>query len=405
MRLARLLDALRLLGGGHLGLRRRARRRPPSAAPPRRRAAPRAPPRTAPRAPRWPRARSRSRLPSGRASDCASRDAPLDLGHLGGEALELRGHAPAVLAEEGDLLLERLHVAVGGVERALELGELVRLLVVAAAQFLERALGVAQPRGLGLEAHLDLLHLVRVAVPRLLRLAQPRVGEQVVVERQLRLQVLVARGHLRLLGEALELAVQLGADVAHPLEVLARVLEAQLRLAAALAVLGHARGLLEEDAQLLRLGGDDARDHALLDDRVGARPQARAEEDVLHVAAAHVLAVDVVAGVAVAREHALHADLGVLRPRAAHAPQRVVEDELHRGPAHRLAVGRAVEDHVVHVLAAQLLRARLAEHPAHRVDHVGLAAAVGADHAHQLAGNGDLGRVDEGLETGKLDGS
>ena len=110
-----------------------------------------------------------------------------------------------------------------------------------------------------------------------------------MVERELRLQVLVARGHLGLLRQVLELRVELGADVAHAREVLARVLEAQLRLAAALAVLGHARGLLEEDAQLLRLRGDDARDHALLDDRVGARPQARAEEDVLHVAAAHVL--------------------------------------------------------------------------------------------------------------------
>ena len=63
---------------------------------------------------------------------------------------------------------------------------------------------------------------------------------------------------------------------------------AVLGLAAALLVLGDARGLLEEHAQLLGLGLDDARDHALLDDRVGARPEARAEEDVGDVAPAHV---------------------------------------------------------------------------------------------------------------------
>ena len=205
-------------------------------------------------------------------------------------------------------------------------------------------------------------------------------------------------------GEVRELRLELGADVAHAGEVLARVLEAQLGLAAALAVFRNARGLLEEHAQLLGLGGDDARDHALLDDRVGARAQARAEEDVLHVAAAHVLAVEVVVGVAVAREHALHADLGVAGTRAADAPEGIVEHELHGGAAHGLPLGRAVEDHVVHVLAAQLLGGRFAQHPAHGVDHVRLAAAVGTHHAHELPGDGDGGRIDEGFEAGKLDG-
>ena len=51
-----------------------------------------------------------------------------------------------------------------------------------------------------------------------------------------------------------------------------------LGFAAALLVLGDARGLLEEHAQLLGLRLDDARDHALLDDRVAARAEAGAEE-------------------------------------------------------------------------------------------------------------------------------
>jgi len=91
---------------------------------------------------------------------------------LGGERLELRAHAPAVLAEEGDLLLEGLHLAVGRIERALQRRELVGLLVVAAPQLLERALAVAQLRGLRLELDLHLLHFVRAAVARLLGLAK-----------------------------------------------------------------------------------------------------------------------------------------------------------------------------------------------------------------------------------------
>jgi hypothetical protein len=49
-----------------------------------------------------------------------------------------------------------------------------------------------------------------------------------VVQRELRLQVRVARRDLGLLREVLELRGELGLDVAHAGEVLARVLEPQL---------------------------------------------------------------------------------------------------------------------------------------------------------------------------------
>ena len=158
-----------------------------------------------------------------------------------------------------------------------------------------------------------------------------------------------------------------------------------LGLAAAFLVLGHAGGLFEEQAQFLGLAFDDAADRALADDGVGARAQAGAEEHVLHVAAAHRLVVDVVAGVAVAREHALDGDLGELVPLPAGARVGVVEHQLDAGAAGRLALARAVEDHVLHRFAAQLAGLAFAQHPAHGVHDVGLAAAVGPDHADQLA--------------------
>ena len=119
--------------------------------------------------------------------------------------------------------------------------------------------------------------------------------------------------------EALELVAQFQADVLDARQVLARIRQAPFGLLAPLLVLGHAGGFLEEDAQLLGLGLDDARDHPLLDDRVGARPEARAEEQVVDVAAADRNVVDVVRGVAVARQHALDRDLRVLAPLAADA--------------------------------------------------------------------------------------
>ena len=225
-----------------------------------------------------------------------------------------------------------------------------------------------------------------------------------LLARGVALERVVARGDFGLLLELLEVAVEFAQDVFDPREVLARVAEAVLGLAAALLVLGDAGRLFEEEPQLLGLGLDDPADRALADDRVGARTEAGAEEHVLHVAPAHRLVVDVVARVAVARQHPLDRDLGELRPLAAGAVVGVVEHQLDAGAAGLLARGGAVEDHVLHRLAAQLGGARFAEHPAHRIHDVRLAAAVGPDDADELAGQQEVGGFGEGLEAGELDG-
>jgi hypothetical protein len=63
----------------------------------------------------------------------------------------------------------------------------------------------------------------------------------------------------------------------------------------------------------------------------------------------------------------------------------------------RALVG-AGEDDVVHPGAAHRLRAVLAHRPAQRLEQVGLAATVGADHAGQPRFDAEIGRVDEALE-------
>jgi hypothetical protein len=45
-----------------------------------------------------------------------------------------------------------------------------------------------------------------------------------------------------------------------------------------------------------------------------------------------------------------------------------------------------------------VLRGRFAQHPAHGVDDVRLAAAVGADDAYQVSGDGNLNGIYERLE-------
>src|SRR5690606_28375854 len=89
----------------------------------------------------------------------------------------------------------------------------------------------------------------------------------------------------------------------------ARVPDAGLGFLAPLLVLGDAGRFFQVDAQLLGLGVDHLRDHALLDDRVAARPEARAQEQVGDVTAAAAGAVEVVAALAVAADRALDRDL------------------------------------------------------------------------------------------------
>src|SRR5690606_7625456 len=80
----------------------------------------------------------------------------------------------------------------------------------------------------------------------------------------------------------------------------------------------------------------------------------------------------------------------------------VVEHQLDRGRAHRPAAAGAVEYDVGHRVAAQVACRQLAHDPAHGIDDVGLAAAVGPDHAGQVGGERHGGGLDEGLEAGEL---
>ena len=60
--------------------------------------------------------------------------------------------------------------------------------------------------------------------------------------------------------------------------------------------------------------------------------------------------------------------------------------------------GRCVgagEDHVVHAGRAHGLVRAFAHHPAQRLEQVGFAAAIGADHAGQARLDQQFGRLDE----------
>jgi hypothetical protein len=116
-----------------------------------------------------------------------------------------------------------------------------------------------------------------------------------------------------------------------------------------------------------------------------------------------VLIVDVIARLAVALQHALDRNVAVPRPLPADAAETVIEHQLDTRAIGRRPLRGAVEDDILHGFAAQVARLRFAQHPAHRVDDVRLAAAVRADHAEQLAWHGQMRGIGEGLEARNLD--
>ncbi len=320
-----------------------------------------------------------------------------------GELRDLLRDPRLALARERELLLEARHLGVRFVERRLLLVHGVAGRVVLAAQRFLLRFGGANLRLHGVERHGERRDRRAVTLARVRGILLLREPQQVLDLLQPRLEVAILGRDLRLRVELLELAAELDPDVLDAREILPRVGKPAFGLLAPLLVLRDARRLLEEHAQLFRLRLDHARDHSLLDDRVGAGAETGAEEKIVDVAAAHRDVVDVIGRVAVARQHALDRELGVLTPLAADPAGAVVEEELDRSAADGLALARAVEDHVLHRLAAQRGGLRFAEHPAHGVDHVRLAASVRADDADEPARRREHRRIDKRLEPGELD--
>ena len=150
------------------------------------------------------------------------------------------------------------------------------------------------------------------------------------------------------------MVVQFTQDVFDTGQIIACVVQAVFGFAATFFVFGHACGFFQKHAQFFGFGFDDARDHALTDNRVGARPQAGTHENVLHIAAAHLLAIDVVARTTIARKHTTHGDFGVLTPLTARATFVVVKHQFDRRARRRFATARSIENHVGHGFTAQL---------------------------------------------------
>src|SRR5690606_31304067 len=212
-------------------------------------------------------------------------DVAADLGKRGLRLVAGALQALAHLALVRDLLFDASQRGADLVDLGLRLVQGLGRFLAAHAVVLDAALGLAL---LGDQLLQPGLVLVELLAQPLQARVEPAVLERLplrVLDPALGLDGLVLLGLASLALQVLELLADLVAQVGQPVQVLARVLDPVLGLAPALLVLGDARGFLEVDAQVLGPGFDDLADHALLDDRVAARPQACSQEQVGDVAA------------------------------------------------------------------------------------------------------------------------
>ena len=334
------------------------------------------------------------------------RRGPIELGGRLGTLAHQGGQAHPHLGELVDhvlaLLLQKAHIGVDAAEGVLHASALLAevtdeqaLLLEHRLELLELALLLVKAISGKLELRVGLLAAGGEVVPLALEGTQVVDGQGRGELGKPAGDVVGTLGLVDLALERTKLARDLAGDVLGATQVLVHALELAKRALLAAAMLGDARGLLDELATLLGAALQDGVELALRDDRVGLLAETGVVQDVLDVHQASGRAVDEVLGLTRAIHPARDADLvevdwqGVIG---------VVEHEGDLGHADRLSRGGTGEDDVLHGLAAQHARTLLAQDPKDRVRDVGLARAVGTDDHGQAGVEDHVGSVREGLE-------
>ena len=196
---------------------------------------------------------------------------------------------------ERQRLLDARHFRIDFVERALR-----RMLRIVLRKYvLPQALKLrherlqfrffGEQRSLGLTEHFDrrFAHANGVVPP--LR-KQQRLTLQLFL-----FKLAITRGDFRLHFKAIHLCRQFRLNIANPRQIFLGVGQSIFGVFASLFVARHTGGFFEKYAQFFRLSLDDARNHALLDNRIGTRSETGAKEYIQNVATTHWLVVQVVA--------------------------------------------------------------------------------------------------------------
>ena len=162
-----------------------------------------------------------------------------------------------------------------------------------------------------------------------------------------------------------------------------------------MAEFGDACGLFKNFTPVGRLERKDLVNAALSDVGIALAAKAGVHEQLVDVLEAGKLLIYIVFALTGAEIAAGDHDLGRLNAKAGVG---IVKHECRLGVADGGALGRAAEDHVLHLRAAQRAGALLAKHPADGVGNIRFSAAVRPDDGGAVAAELQKRPVREGLE-------
>jgi hypothetical protein len=203
----------------------------------------------------------------------------------------------------------------------------------------------------------------------------------------------------RLLLQAVDLAGQLADHVLDAGEVGFGRPQPQFGFVTAGMKPGDAGGIFQHAAALFGLGLDDLADLALVDQRRRTRAGGGVGKQDLHVAGAHVAAVDAIGRTRLALDAPGNFQHLAVIDGGRRGTVGVVDRHHHFGMVARRTVAGTGEDHRVHVGGAQRFVRGLAHRPAQRLDQIRFAAAVRSDHAGQAGFDHEVGGFNERFET------
>ncbi len=198
-----------------------------------------------------------------------------------------------------------------------------------------------------------------------------------------------------------DLPGQLTDHVLGPRQILLGSLEPQLGFMASRMEAGNTGCFFQHAAALIGAGLDDLADATLMHQRRRARPGRGVGEQHGDVAGAHFAAVDPERRAVFPHDAAGDFERVVFVERGRRLAVAVVDRDGHFGMIARRTAGIAGKDHVVHLGGAHCLVRGFAHHPADGLHQIGFAAAVRPDNAGQARFNLEIGRFDEGFESGQ----
>ena len=244
----------------------------------------------------------------------------------------------ARFAPMADFRLQPGNFGIGRVHLALRIVQGVAGSEMGLAHFLGPRLGLAQGGALGFEFGRRPFDIERQALTLGLGFALLQQPQQLLFLHQLFVERVIAAGNFGLRCQTFDLVAEFLADILDPQQILAGIFQPTLSFLAPLLVAGNARRLFEKNAQIVRPRLDDARDHALADDRVSPRTQPGTEKKIGDVLAPDLLVVDEVIRLASPGQHPLDRQFRILRPLPERAAKKIVENQFDRSARHRLAI-------------------------------------------------------------------